>query len=122
MGGGSIFQTQVSWELAGPTPLRPGLPHSLELWDVPAQLHVGAPGPALQPRLRHLQWALLGHDGPFQKHDGILSLEDLLQRLRGTRGVSGKEQPWAAECFNGSFPNHEGCGGQGLCSSKAISG
>lgn len=70
----------------------PNLHHSLELRDVPAQLHVGAPGPALQPRLRHLQRALLGHDGPFQQHDGVLRLEDLLQSLRGTQQVSRSER------------------------------
>lgn len=81
-----------------PDPRRVGFPdppcpasrrHALELGNIPAQLHVGAPGPALQSRLRHLQRALLGHDGPFQQHDGVLCLEDLLQRLRGTFGVSG---------------------------------
>lgn len=49
----------------------------LLLWDVPTQLHSGALGPALQPHLYHLEWALLGHDGPFQQHDGILCLDDL---------------------------------------------
>lgn len=96
--GGSVFQTQCTWELLRPTlppswiargsPASSGLPHLLELRDVPAQLHVGAPGPALQPRLSHLQRALLGHDGPFQQHDGVLGLEDLLQRLRGNTGVT----------------------------------
>lgn len=86
MGGGPISRPSSPL----PLPCRPPTPPrgSLELGGVPAQLHVGAPGAALQPRLRHLQRALLGHDGSFQQHDGVLRLEDLLQRLRGTFAVS----------------------------------
>lgn len=57
----------------------------LELGDVPAELHIGAPRSGFQAGLGHFEGALLGHDSSFQQHDIVLGLEYFLEGLQRRR-------------------------------------
>lgn len=48
---------------------------------VPAELYVGPAGPLLQPSLGHFQRTLFVSEGPLQRLNQHLCLEDLLQSL-----------------------------------------
>ena len=51
------------------------------MWRVPAELHVWAVAPGLQPGLRHLQRVALGPDRLLQTLDVLLLVVDLLHGL-----------------------------------------